>query len=209
MGCVSILKGAQSLVLFLAAAGAAAVLFVVPPALAADMEPEAKALVKLDDEWSNAAATKDADRVGSLYAEDAIAYPPNQPVVVGPLCRIPSRGLSEQAEVRRAVGRRNRRLHDRHREVRIGVEPRERGVEAEDVLDLADEVPRPDLETGCCEDAYRDRHGPWRRRNRRQPADEQGKVSNRLIRTERERRAARAIGGGFRNARRDGRVALG
>ena len=41
------------------------------------------ALAKLDDEWSAAAATKDADKVASFYAEDAIAYPPNEPAAHG------------------------------------------------------------------------------------------------------------------------------
>ncbi len=40
-------------------------------------------LAKLDDDWSKAAATRDADRVASFYAEDAIAYPPNEPVAIG------------------------------------------------------------------------------------------------------------------------------
>ena len=51
--------------------------------LAADMDANAKALVKLDDDWSKAAATKDADRVAAFYADDAIAYPPNEPVAIG------------------------------------------------------------------------------------------------------------------------------
>lgn len=50
---------------------------------AGDMSAEAKALAKLDDDWSAAAATRDAKRVASFYAEDAIAYPPNEPVAVG------------------------------------------------------------------------------------------------------------------------------
>ncbi len=48
-----------------------------------DMSAEAKVLVKLDDDWSKAAATRDAERVASFYAEDAVAYPPNEPVAVG------------------------------------------------------------------------------------------------------------------------------
>jgi ketosteroid isomerase-like protein len=47
------------------------------------MSAEAKALAKLDDEWSAAAATKDAEKVASFYAEDAIAYPPGEPAAVG------------------------------------------------------------------------------------------------------------------------------
>lgn len=52
--------------------GALAALFSVAPALAADMDANAKTLVKLDDDWSKAAATRDADRVASFHAEDAI-----------------------------------------------------------------------------------------------------------------------------------------
>ena len=48
-----------------------------------DMSAEAKALAKLDDDWSAAAATRDAKRVASFYAEDAMAYPPNEPMAVG------------------------------------------------------------------------------------------------------------------------------
>ena len=72
----------------LAAAGVFAVLLPVllsAPAVHASggMSAEAKALAKLDDDWSSAAATKDAERVASFYAEDALAYPPNEPVAVG------------------------------------------------------------------------------------------------------------------------------
>ena len=61
----------------------AAFLLAAIPALAADMDANAKALAKLDDDWSKAAATKDADRVASFYAEDATAYPPHEPVAIG------------------------------------------------------------------------------------------------------------------------------
>ncbi len=83
MNCFSMVKRAQGLLFVLAEAGALAVLFSVMPALAADMDAKAKALAKLDDDWSKAAATRDADRVASFYAEDAIAYPPNEPVAIG------------------------------------------------------------------------------------------------------------------------------
>lgn len=82
-------KGVHGLVLILAAAGATAVSFSVLPAFAAESpaivadDADAKALTKLDDDWSKAAATKDAERVASFYAEDAVAYPPNEPVCVG------------------------------------------------------------------------------------------------------------------------------
>jgi ketosteroid isomerase-like protein len=48
-----------------------------------DTDAIAKQLTQLDDEWSKSAATKNADTVGSYYATDAIAYPPNEPAVVG------------------------------------------------------------------------------------------------------------------------------
>lgn len=42
-----------------------------------------KTLAKLDDEWSKAAAAKDADRVTSYYVTDSMIYPPNEPMVSG------------------------------------------------------------------------------------------------------------------------------
>ena len=81
----------HGLILVLAAAGAIGVCRSALPSFAAgaptieadDMDASAKALAKLDDDWSKAAATKDADRVASFYAEDAIAYPPNEPLAAG------------------------------------------------------------------------------------------------------------------------------
>ena len=73
----------QSLVCVLAVGGAFAVLFSGDPTFAADMDKNAKALAKVDEDWSNAAVKKDVDRVASFYAEDAIAYPPNAPVAIG------------------------------------------------------------------------------------------------------------------------------
>lgn len=81
----------QGLLLAVAAAGAIVVSFSVRPSIAAeppaaasnDPAALAKALIKLDDDWSKAAASKDAELVASFYAEDAIAYPPNEPVCVG------------------------------------------------------------------------------------------------------------------------------
>ena len=83
MNCFSMVKRGQGLLFLLAAAGALAVFLPVMPALAADMDAKAKALAKLDDDWSKAAATRDADRVASFYAEDAIAYPPQEPAATG------------------------------------------------------------------------------------------------------------------------------
>ena len=76
-------KRVRHLTLILVALGMLAVTFPRLPALASDMDAAAKALVKLDDDWSAAAATKDADRVASYYAENGIAYPPNAPAAVG------------------------------------------------------------------------------------------------------------------------------
>jgi uncharacterized protein (TIGR02246 family) len=64
-------------------AGAFAVLFLGTPAVAADMDANAKALAKLDDDWSKAAAARDVDGVASFYAEDGIAYPPGAPMAIG------------------------------------------------------------------------------------------------------------------------------
>jgi ketosteroid isomerase-like protein len=46
-------------------------------------EAEARALTQLDDAWSAAAGSKDVERIASFYADDAIAYPPNEPAAVG------------------------------------------------------------------------------------------------------------------------------
>jgi len=67
----------------LAAVSALAILFSVRPTQAAGVDANAKMLAQLDDEWSKAAATRDAERVASFYAEDAIAYPPGMPLAVG------------------------------------------------------------------------------------------------------------------------------
>jgi ketosteroid isomerase-like protein len=69
-----------------AAIGAVAVILFVAGVTASahiDASPEAKALAKLDDEWSAAAGTRDAKRVASFYADDGIAYPPSAPMAVG------------------------------------------------------------------------------------------------------------------------------
>src|SRR5438270_7737733 len=59
----TMMRRVQAPLLRLAAALALAVLFSVTPALAADMDAKAKALARVDDDWSKAAATRDADRV--------------------------------------------------------------------------------------------------------------------------------------------------
>jgi uncharacterized protein (TIGR02246 family) len=48
-----------------------------------DTQADAKALTKVDEDWSKSVATRDAEKVVSFYAEDAIGYPPNEPVAVG------------------------------------------------------------------------------------------------------------------------------
>jgi len=80
----------QGALAVLVAAGVLAAGYSAIPARAASGESstlvadaEAKALAKLDDDWSKAAATRDADKVAAFYAEDATAYPPNEPVCVG------------------------------------------------------------------------------------------------------------------------------
>src|SRR6267142_5345210 len=83
MNRFSVSKYLQGLIAVLSMAVAFSVLVPASSALAADMDANAKALAKLDDDWSKAAATRDADRVASFYAEDAIAYPPNEPAAVG------------------------------------------------------------------------------------------------------------------------------
>lgn len=47
------------------------------------MSDEAKALARLDDEWSAAAGKRDAEAVASFYADDAVAYPPGEPMATG------------------------------------------------------------------------------------------------------------------------------
>lgn len=49
----------------------------------ASIPENAKALAALDNEWSKAAAAGNVDGVVSYYADDATAYPPNQPAVTG------------------------------------------------------------------------------------------------------------------------------
>ena len=53
----------------------------ISPAGAEDKN--ATALIAVDNDWSNAAIARNVDAVGSFYAEDAVAYPPNEPAAVG------------------------------------------------------------------------------------------------------------------------------
>lgn len=50
---------------------------------AVDTTALAAQLTQLDEAWSQAAATKNADSIASFYAADATVYPPNSPVAVG------------------------------------------------------------------------------------------------------------------------------
>jgi ketosteroid isomerase-like protein len=67
----------------LAMSGVIAMLLSAGPAAGAELGSEAKTLARLDEAWSKAAATRDAERVASYYAEDAVAYPPHEPIAVG------------------------------------------------------------------------------------------------------------------------------
>ena len=73
-------RGLRSL---LTMAGAVGVVVAASCAPAVDTGAIAKTLTQLDDDWSKAAATRNADSVASFYADDAIAYPPNTPMAVG------------------------------------------------------------------------------------------------------------------------------
>jgi ketosteroid isomerase-like protein len=53
----------------------------ISPAGAEDKN--AKALIAVDNDWSNAAIARNVDAIASFYAEDAVAYPPNEPAAVG------------------------------------------------------------------------------------------------------------------------------
>ena len=76
-------KGIRDVRWVLVAVAATAVLASASLAVAQEMGAGAKALAKLEAEWSAAAGKKDAALVASYYTEDAIVYPPGQPAVVG------------------------------------------------------------------------------------------------------------------------------
>src|SRR5262245_47239126 len=50
---------------------------------AAGVAENAKVLAQLDDEWSKAAGERDAVKVATFYADDAIPYPPGMPLAIG------------------------------------------------------------------------------------------------------------------------------
>jgi ketosteroid isomerase-like protein len=62
---------------------AIALLAVTRICLAAPEDKNAKELIAIDDDWSKAAVAKDVDRVASFYAQDAVVFPPDEPVAVG------------------------------------------------------------------------------------------------------------------------------
>jgi ketosteroid isomerase-like protein len=62
---------------------ACAVALSSPVSVAGAEDAKAKELVALDSDWSKAAVARNVDKVASFYAEDAVAYPPNEPAAVG------------------------------------------------------------------------------------------------------------------------------
>lgn len=48
-----------------------------------DTDALTKQLTQLDDQWSQSAATRNADSVASYYALSAIAYAPSEPAAIG------------------------------------------------------------------------------------------------------------------------------
>jgi ketosteroid isomerase-like protein len=63
--------------------GGAGMLLLASCAPKVDTDAASKELTRLDDAWSKAAATRNADTVAAFYAPDAIAYPSNEPAAVG------------------------------------------------------------------------------------------------------------------------------
>ncbi len=76
------LPGIASVVAALGAAGLLLSTACAPAPAPVDTAALAAQLTQLDDAWSAAAATRNADSVASFYATDAVAYPPNMPVAV-------------------------------------------------------------------------------------------------------------------------------
>jgi len=62
---------------------ACAIVLSTPVFVAGAGDAKAKELIALDAEWSKAAVARNVDRVASFYADDAVAYPPNEPAAVG------------------------------------------------------------------------------------------------------------------------------
>lgn len=76
---ISVALAAICALLVLPSAHSAPSIVLATPWEAAD----AKALTKLDDDWTKVAATKDAEKTVAFYTDDAIVYPPNEPAAVG------------------------------------------------------------------------------------------------------------------------------
>lgn len=83
MSPISAARRARLAIVVVLVACAFGAMFRALPASAADMDESAKALAKLDDAWSAAAATRDADKVAAFYADDCLAYPPGEPLATG------------------------------------------------------------------------------------------------------------------------------
>ena len=48
-----------------------------------DLQAEQAALMQVSRDWAQAAATGNAERIASYWADDAVVMPPNQPAIVG------------------------------------------------------------------------------------------------------------------------------
>lgn len=83
MNPVSNPRRARGLYVALALVGTFAAMLAALPAIAGGIEESGKVLVKMDEDWSKAAAAKDVEKLAAFYAEDAVAYPPNAPAAVG------------------------------------------------------------------------------------------------------------------------------
>jgi len=83
VNCIPVVRNLRVVGLMLAAAFVLLAAGCALKAATIDTAAGAKALTQLDEEWSKAAGAKNADLVGSYYAQDAIAYPPNEPAAVG------------------------------------------------------------------------------------------------------------------------------
>ena len=68
----ALLNRPMAALLFLVVTSAALTIGTASSTHAAGIAATAKILARLDDDWSKAAATKDAERVASFYADDAV-----------------------------------------------------------------------------------------------------------------------------------------
>ena len=76
-------KSAKGLLFVIAGFGLLSVLTTAMAGPSDDSDAKAKALAKLDDDWSKMGAKRDLEGVISFYAEDAVVCPPNEPVAIG------------------------------------------------------------------------------------------------------------------------------